>query len=109
MRIPWRCVHCPEKESAMRMKFSLRGPSGQAYGRLIYRFRWFILVGWTMLLLAGAPMASAVSSVLTNSGYKINSSQSSQVDSFLSSVLHAPTTQILAVFHSDTLLLSDSA
>jgi uncharacterized membrane protein YdfJ with MMPL/SSD domain len=89
------------------MKFSIRGASEQAYGRLVYRFRWLILVGWTLIFLAGVPLASMVSSALTNSGYETNSSQSHEVDAFLSSALHYPTTQVLIVFHSNTLLLSD--
>jgi RND superfamily putative drug exporter len=79
----------------------------QAYGRLVYRFRWLILTAWCVLFCAGLPLAGAVPTALTNSGYTIEGSDSSRVANLLVSTLHYPKTQVLAVFQSSTILVTD--
>ena len=73
---------------------------GNKYGQFVYRFRWFIIVSWALILLASIPFARNVSIVLVNSGYSISSSESSAVDTQVVSRLHQPATQLLVVFQS---------
>ncbi len=82
---------------------------GLAYGHLVYRFRWAIIALWMILILGSLPLAGKVQTVLQNSGYSINGSESQTVDTILTSKLHQPATQILAVFQSSTTPVSDPA
>lgn len=82
---------------------------GLAYGHLVYRFRWAIIALWIILILGSLPLAGKVQMVLQNSGYSISSSESQTVDTILTSRLHQPATQILAVFHSSATPVSDPA
>ncbi len=82
---------------------------GLAYGHLVYRFRWAIIALWVVLIFGSLPLAGKVQTVLQNSGYSISGSESQTVDSILTSKLHQPATQILAVFQSSTTSVSDPA
>jgi putative drug exporter of the RND superfamily len=80
---------------------------GEAYGRLVYRFRWPIIAFWACIILASVPFASRISMVLHNSGYAISSSESNAVDVQLVSTLHRPATQVLVVFQSNGVAATD--
>jgi RND superfamily putative drug exporter len=82
---------------------------GLAYGHLVYRFRWAIIALWMILILGSLPLAGKVQHVLQNSGYSISGSESQAVDTLLTSRLHQPATQILAVFQSAATPVSDPA
>ncbi len=92
-----------DKGSQKHIRFTFM----QMYGRLIYRFRWVTLIAWCLVFLACLPLAGAVSSALTNSGYAIGTSDSAKVSDVLSSTLHRPTTQVLVVFHSRSTAVTD--
>lgn len=81
----------------------------RAYGHLIYRVRWFMLAGWCLVFCAGLPLAWMASSALSNSGYAIGSSDSTKVADLLTSTLHHPITQVLAVFQSSSTPVIDPA
>src|SRR6185437_231316 len=73
---------------------------GVGYGRLIYKLRWVVLALWVVGLLAAAPFAAQVSSVLTGSGYSFSGSESVKVNSVLAAKLHQPKTTLMVVFQS---------
>jgi RND superfamily putative drug exporter len=82
---------------------------GLVYGHLVYRFRWAIIALWAILILGSLPLAGKVQAVLQNSGYSISGSESQTVDNILTSKLHQPAAQILAVFQSSATPVSDPA
>src|SRR5215471_6065274 len=73
---------------------------GLAYGRQVYRFRWFIIALWIIILGVSIPFASQISSVLQGGGYNFKDSESIRVDNLLTSKLHQPLTQAMVVFQS---------
>ncbi|WP_376794428.1 MMPL family transporter [Thermogemmatispora sp.] len=79
------------------------------YGRLLYHFRWATVVLWLVILCAALPFARLAPSVLQNSGYFAQQSESHRVDQILSSMLHQPVTQVLVVFQAKTSRVSDPA
>ncbi len=82
---------------------------GLAYGRLVYRFRWFIIALWVVALVISVPFAATVSNVLTGSGGSNINSESAQASNLLKSRLHEPATQLLVVFQSSTVPVTDAA
>jgi uncharacterized membrane protein YdfJ with MMPL/SSD domain len=82
---------------------------GIAYGRQVYRFRWFIIVFWIIIVGVSIPFASQISSVLQGGGYSFENSESIRVDNLLTSKLHQPLTQALVIFQSTNTPVSDPA
>src|SRR5205823_3717205 len=82
---------------------------GLAYGRQVYRFRWFIIALWIIIVGVSIPFASQLSSVLQGGGYTFKDSESIRVDNLLTSKLHQPLTQALVVFQSMNRQVSDPA
>src|SRR6516164_6240442 len=82
---------------------------GLAYGRQVYRFRWFIIALWIIILGVSIPFASQIGSVLQGGGYNFKDSESIRVDNLLTSKLHQPLTQALVVFQSTNTPVSDPA
>jgi RND superfamily putative drug exporter len=82
---------------------------GLAYGRQVYRFRWFIIALWIIIVGVSIPFASQISSVLHGGGYTFQNSESIRVDNLLTSKLHQPLTQVLVVFQSTNTAVSDPA
>ncbi|HEY7974278.1 MAG TPA: MMPL family transporter, partial [Ktedonobacterales bacterium] len=82
---------------------------GVGYGRLIYKLRWVVLALWVVGLLAAAPFAAQVASVLTGNGYSFNGSESVKVNSVLADKLHQPKTTLLVVFQSADAQVGDAA
>jgi uncharacterized membrane protein YdfJ with MMPL/SSD domain len=82
---------------------------GLAYGRLVYRFRWLILVLWVAGVAASAPFAAKVTSVLNGGGYSYSGSESVHVATLLTDRLHLPPAQLLVVFQSSATPVSDAA
>ncbi len=74
---------------------------GLAYGRLIYRARWAVLLVWVVALLISLPFASHLAAVLHNQGYVIADSESNQVETILRDQLHQPVARVFVVFHAD--------
>ena len=82
---------------------------GLAYGRQVYRFRWFIIALWIIIVGVSIPFAGQISSVLQGGGYSFQNSESTRVDNLLTSKLHQPLTQALVVFQSTNTQVSDPA
>src|SRR5947208_6085517 len=82
---------------------------GLAYGRQVYRFRWFIIALWIIIVGVSIPFASQISSVLQGGGYSFKDSESIRVDNLLTSKFHQPLTQALVVFQSTNTVVSDPA
>jgi RND superfamily putative drug exporter len=82
---------------------------GLAYGRLVYRFRWFVIGFWLIALAVSVPFATTVADVLTGSGGSSGTSESTQASNLLKSKLHAPAAQLLVVFQSSTTPVTDPA
>src|SRR6266849_5433475 len=82
---------------------------GLAYGRQVFRFRWFIIAFWIIVVGACIPFAGQISSVLQGGGYAFQNSESISVDNLLTSKLHQPLTQALVVFQSTNTPVSDPA
>jgi RND superfamily putative drug exporter len=82
---------------------------GLAYGRQVYRFRWFIIAFWLVALATSIPFTMKVGDVLSSGGYSYNSSESSKVDNIITSKLKPAPSQFLVVFQSASAPVSDSA
>jgi RND superfamily putative drug exporter len=82
---------------------------GLVYGRLVYRLRWFIIAFWVLALLAAAPFASQISSVLSGGGYSLSGSESVQANQIMIDKLHYPASVGIVVFQSSTTPVSDPA
>jgi uncharacterized membrane protein YdfJ with MMPL/SSD domain len=82
---------------------------GLAYGRQVYRFRWFIIALWIIIVAVSIPFASQISSVLQGGGYSFQNSESIRVDNLLTSKLHQPLTQALVIFQSTNTPVNDPA
>src|SRR5690348_15213377 len=82
---------------------------GLAYGRQVYRFRWFIIALWIIIVGVSIPFASQISSALQGGGYSFKESESIRVENLLTSKLHQPLTQALVVFQSTSTVVSDPA
>ena len=82
---------------------------GLAYGRQVYRLRWFIIVFWVIVLGASIPFTARVGDALNGGGYSYNASESSRVDTIISTKLPRPASQLLVVFQSAHTTVSDAA
>lgn len=82
---------------------------GLAYGRFVYRSRWFILIFWMVVLGISVPFAAKLTSILTSGSYSFNGSESVQVGNILTGTLHQAPSEALVVFQSSTTLVSNPA
>ncbi|HXL37753.1 MAG TPA: MMPL family transporter, partial [Ktedonobacteraceae bacterium] len=82
---------------------------GLAYGRQVYRFRWFIIALWIIIVAVSIPFASQISSALQGGGYSFKDSESIRVDNLLTSKFHQPLTQALVIFQSTNSPVSNPA
>ena len=82
---------------------------GLAYGRQVYRFRWFVLAFWIIVVGISIPFASQIGSVLQGGGYSFQGSESTRVNTLLTDKLHQPLAQALVVFQSTSTPASDPA
>jgi RND superfamily putative drug exporter len=82
---------------------------GLAYGRRVFRLRWFIIAFWVIVLGASIPFTAKIGDALNGGGYSYDASESSHVDAIISSQLPRPASQLLVVFQSDRTAVSDPA
>ncbi|HEY6541241.1 MAG TPA: MMPL family transporter [Ktedonobacteraceae bacterium] len=82
---------------------------GLAYGRQVFRLRWFIIAFWVIVLGASIPFTAKVGDALNGGGYSYDASESSRVDTIISTKLPRPASQLLVVFQSDHTATSDPA
>jgi putative drug exporter of the RND superfamily len=94
-----------EESLALHPSFSV----GLAYGRFIYRFRWFFLAFWIVALVASVPYAMQLPSLLSSGGFQVSGSESAQVSHELIEKLHIPPSTLTVVFHSATTNVNDPA
>jgi RND superfamily putative drug exporter len=73
---------------------------GLEYGRFVYRWRWLILIFWTILAGVSVPFALRLPGQLTVGSYTVNGSQAAVVADTLVARLHQPRTQASIVFQS---------
>src|SRR5579863_5191062 len=82
---------------------------GLAYGRQVFRLRWFIIAFWVIVLGASIPFTAKVGDALNGGGYSYDASESSRVDTIISTKLPRPASQLLVVFQSDHTVTSNPA
>ncbi len=102
-----------EKVDKSKKKASLESHGlyrlGLAYGRQVYRFRWFVIAFWIIVVGVSIPFAAQIGSVLQGGGYSFKGSESIRVDTLLTDKLHQPLAQALVVFQSTNTPVSDPA
>ncbi|MGH2508874.1 MAG: MMPL family transporter, partial [Ktedonobacteraceae bacterium] len=84
-------------------------PMRNAYGQLVYRFRWGLIAFWLVLLLGCIPFALLAPNTLTSGGYVSSGSETSQVADALITRLHQPASTLFVMFESSTAHVSDPA
>ncbi|MGI9059796.1 MAG: MMPL family transporter [Ktedonobacteraceae bacterium] len=80
---------------------------GLAFGRVVYRFRWIIIIFWLVGLGVSLPFTISVAQVLTGSNFSLGGSESDRVDQLLVSKLHQTGSQVLVVFQAAHTPVSD--
>ncbi len=80
---------------------------GIAYGRQVYRLRWFIIAAWVVILGASIPFTLKVGDALHGGGYSYENSKSAKVDTIISTTLKQPPSQFLVVFQSASTPVND--
>ena len=97
----------PESKSSLESHRLYR--LGLGYGRQVYRFRWFIIAFWAIVVIASVPFAAQIGSVLTGGGYYYNNSESAHADNLISEKLKQPPSQLLVVFQSTHTPVNDAS
>lgn len=97
----------PQLSAAPKLRSTYR--LGLAYGRLVYRWRWFVLFFWLLVLGMSVPFALKLPAILTSGGYSFSGSESVQVTDLLTNRLHQPPSQATVVFQSSNTNVSDLA
>ncbi|HEV8193942.1 MAG TPA: MMPL family transporter, partial [Ktedonobacterales bacterium] len=82
---------------------------GLAYGRLIYRLRWVVIMLWVVTVGVSVPFAAQLGTVLTGGGYNSQAGESAHVGDILKQKLHLPPATVLVVFQSAATPASDPA
>jgi RND superfamily putative drug exporter len=103
----WESSAGESAESALAPDPSFR--LGLAFGRLVHRFRWFLLVFWMAALVASVPFAARLPSLLSGGGFSVSGSESAQANRELIEKLHVPPSTLTVVFQSATTNVSDPA
>jgi len=80
---------------------------GLNYGRQVYRFRWYIIALWTIIVLASIPFAAQIGAVLTGGGYSYNKSESARAETLIQTKLPPTPAQLLVIFQSTNTAVSD--
>jgi RND superfamily putative drug exporter len=78
-----------------------------AFGRFIYRHRWPVVLVWVVLGLASLPLAPTLPSYLKAGGYSDSLLESQQAGDLLGKALGWKATNLIIVFHSETLTTDD--
>jgi RND superfamily putative drug exporter len=82
---------------------------GLAYGQLIVRLRWIVLVLWLAGLALSLPFARSISGVLSGGGFSFAGSESVHVGNLLIGKLGMPPSQAVVVFQSPATPVADPA
>ena len=79
----------------------------EAFGRLVYRLRWPIVVVWAAVGLASLPLAPSLPGVLKAGGYGDDRLESQRASDVLGKALGWQSSTLVVTFHSDTLTTDD--
>lgn len=79
----------------------------ESFGRLVYRFRWSIVVAWALLALASLPLAPGLPGILKAGGYGDPELESERASALLAEKLGWQSSTLIVVFHSDALTVDD--
>jgi RND superfamily putative drug exporter len=77
------------------------------YGRFIHRFRWLIVILWVLGLGVSIPFAATIANTLQSSIAQPGGTESARVSQQLVDTFHQPASQVLVVFHSSTVPVTD--
>ncbi len=80
-----------------------------AYGRQVFRLRWFIIAFWVIALGVSIPFTAKIGDALNGGGYSYSGSESAHVDTIISTRLPRPASQLLVVFQSKHTAVSDAS
>ncbi len=97
----------PESKSSLESHRLYR--LGLGYGRQVYRFRWFIIAFWVVVVIVSIPFAAQIGSVLKGGGYYYNNSESAHADNLINARLRQPSTQLLVIFQSTNRVVNDAS
>ena len=97
----------PESKSSLESHRLYR--LGLGYGRQVYRFRWFIIAFWAVVVIASVPFAAQIGSVLKGGGYYYDNSESAHADNLINARLRQPSTQLLVIFQSTNRAVNDAS
>ncbi len=97
----------PESKSSLESHRLYR--LGLGYGRQVYRFRWFIIAFWAVVVIASVPFAAQIGSVLKGGGYYYDNSESAHADNLINAKLRQPSTQLLVIFQSTNRAVNDAS
>ena len=100
-------IKSPEQKASLESHGLYR--LGLAYGRQVYRFRWFIIAFWIAVVAASTPFAAQIGSVLKGGGYYYNNSESAHADNLINARLRQPSTQLLVIFQSTNTAVHDAS
>src|SRR5579885_1854786 len=76
-------------------------------GRFAFRFRWWIVAGWMIVILAGLPFAPQASSVLKSGGFVSSDIESERAVNLLAQKLHLDLTIVQVIFTSQRYTADD--
>jgi putative drug exporter of the RND superfamily len=97
----------PESKSSLESHRLYR--VGLGYGRQVYRFRWFIIAFWAVIVIASVPFAAQIGSVLKGGGDYYDNSESAHADNLINAKLRQPSTQLLVIFQSTNRAVNDAS
>src|SRR5260221_5294515 len=97
----------PESKSSLESHRLYR--LGLGYGRQVYRFRWFIIAFWAVVVIASVPFAAQIGSVLKGGGYYYDNSETAHADNLINAKLRQPSTQLLVIFQSTNRAVNDAS
>ena len=96
-----------ESEDTSSLKSNALYRLGLNYGRLVHRFRWYIIALWVVIVLVSVPFAAQIGSVLKGGGYSSKDSESARASTLIKEKLPRPATQLLVIFQSTNTAVSD--
>jgi RND superfamily putative drug exporter len=76
-------------------------------GRFAFRFRWWLVAGWMIVILAGLPFAPQASSVLKSGGFVSSDIESERAVNLLAQKLHLDLTIVQVIFTSQRYTADD--
>lgn len=79
----------------------------EALGRLLYRYRWAVVIFWGVVALISLPLAPTLPGILKAGGYADASLESQRASELLGRELGWQSSTLIVIYHSDTLAVDD--